>query len=134
MGRYYSGDINGKFWFAVQSSDAADRFGVTGTEPSYLTYYYTREDLPGVIEELENIKASLGDYFDKFETFFKQNRYYNDEKLMDYLGLENINDNQRKYKKMLSDYADHGLGMKIKEHLDRYSECTFDAELQEVNR
>ncbi len=28
MGRYYSGDIEGKFWFAVQSSYAADRFGV----------------------------------------------------------------------------------------------------------
>ena len=27
MGRYYSGDIEGKFWFAVQSSNAADRFG-----------------------------------------------------------------------------------------------------------
>ena len=33
MGRYYSGDIEGKFWFALQSSDAADRFGVVGTQP-----------------------------------------------------------------------------------------------------
>jgi hypothetical protein len=28
MGRYYSGDIDGKFWFALQSSDCADRFAV----------------------------------------------------------------------------------------------------------
>jgi len=28
MGRYYNGDIEGKFWFAVQSSDDADFFGV----------------------------------------------------------------------------------------------------------
>jgi hypothetical protein len=27
MGRYYSGDIQGKFWFAVQSSDDASAFG-----------------------------------------------------------------------------------------------------------
>ena len=27
MGRYYHGDIEGKFWFAVQSSQDADFFG-----------------------------------------------------------------------------------------------------------
>ena len=128
MGRYYSGDINGKFWFAVQSSDAADRFGVRGSEPNYITYYYTKDDLPGVIEELVNIKASLGDYFDKFKTFFEEKAYYNDEELMEYIGLENTNENKDKFRKMLSDYADHGLGMKIKKHLEQYSECVFDAE------
>ena len=30
MGRYYNGDIEGKFWFAVQSSDDADFFGQQG--------------------------------------------------------------------------------------------------------
>ena len=29
MGRYITGDIERKLWFAVQSSNAADRFGVT---------------------------------------------------------------------------------------------------------
>ena len=28
MGRYYNGDIEGKFWFAVQSSDDADFFSI----------------------------------------------------------------------------------------------------------
>ncbi len=32
MGRYYNGDIEGKFMFAVQSSDDADFFGVQGQE------------------------------------------------------------------------------------------------------
>ena len=27
MGRHYDGDINGKFWFAVQSSDDGEYFG-----------------------------------------------------------------------------------------------------------
>ena len=27
MGRYYDGDIEGKFWFAVQSSDDGEFFG-----------------------------------------------------------------------------------------------------------
>ena len=30
MGRYYSGDIEGKMWFAVQSSNDWDFFGVEG--------------------------------------------------------------------------------------------------------
>ena len=30
MGRYYTGDIEGKFWFGIQSSNSADRFGVIG--------------------------------------------------------------------------------------------------------
>ena len=36
MGRYYSGDINGKFWFALQSSNAASRFGGYENEPNYI--------------------------------------------------------------------------------------------------
>ena len=39
MGRYYNGDIDGKFWFAVQSSNDADFFGVEGT-PRFLDYYF----------------------------------------------------------------------------------------------
>jgi hypothetical protein len=128
MGRYYSGDIEGKFWFAVQNSNAADRFGVTGSTPNYLTYYYTKEDLPNVIQELVDIKASLGDYFDKFKAFFNEKSYYDDKELMEYLGLEDTDENKNKYGKMLSDYADHGLGIKIKKHLEEFDECIFDAE------
>jgi hypothetical protein len=52
MGRYYSGDIEGKFWFAVQSSTAADRFGASHNEPSYVEYCYSEDDLEGVEAEL----------------------------------------------------------------------------------
>lgn len=45
MGRYYSGMIEGKFWFGIQSSVAADRFGVSYNEPSYVEYYYSEDDL-----------------------------------------------------------------------------------------
>ena len=36
MGRYYTGDIEGKFWFALQSSNAASRFGGVESEPAYI--------------------------------------------------------------------------------------------------
>lgn len=36
MGRYYNGQISGKFWFGVQASNDANNFGVEGTdEPNY---------------------------------------------------------------------------------------------------
>lgn len=35
MGRYYNGDIEGKFWFGVQSSTDADFFGVIHEEVYY---------------------------------------------------------------------------------------------------
>ena len=33
MGRYYSGDIEGKMWFAVQNSSDWDYFGKEGNYP-----------------------------------------------------------------------------------------------------
>ena len=48
MGRYYHGDIEGKFWFAIQDSNAADRFGSTGYEPQYIHYYFDEEHLDDV--------------------------------------------------------------------------------------
>ena len=66
MGRYYDGDINGKFMFAVQSSAAADRFGSEGNH-NYLEYYFDDEHLPTIEKEL----ALLKEDFEKVEEFFK---------------------------------------------------------------
>ena len=57
MGRYYHGDIEGKFMFAVQSSDDADFFGVVGQPPeSQLEYSYREEDLPMIKKGLKELK------------------------------------------------------------------------------
>ena len=48
MGRYYNGDIEGKFMFAVQSSNAADRFGSEGYS-NYLEYYFSEDHIPTII-------------------------------------------------------------------------------------
>lgn len=128
MGRYYSGDIEGKFWFAVQSSNAADRFGVEGSTPSYLTYFYSKEDLPMVVDELKSIEVGLGDNFDKMKDFFSTRSYYNDNELLVFLGLDDTPDNMLKIRHMLKEYADHDLGTKIKNHLEENDYCEFDAE------
>ena len=119
MGRYYSGDIEGKFWFAVQSSDAADRFGVVGEQPNELQYFFYEEHLVEIEEEILNIENSLGDKKQILDKFFEENNGYTDENLIE-LGVS---------KDELSDYADLGLGIKIRDQIKEFGECSFTAEL-----
>ena len=117
MGRYYFGDIEGKFMFAVQSSDAADRFGSLGQRPDIIEYYFSDEHLPIINEELEKLK----DAHEKVTKFFESigNGGYNDEMAAEY-GLT---------KQDLSDYADYNLGKNIKDCVEENGDCFFSAEL-----
>ena len=123
MGRYINGDIKFKFWFAVQSSDAADRFGVTGVQPQELYYYFDEENLIDVEEELKVIKKRLGAYRAKMDKFFKSNQWYTDEDLVKHLGIS-----RHKVESLLKDYADYELGMKIRECILENGQCEFTAE------
>jgi len=124
MGRYYSGDIDGKFWFGVQSSSAADRFGVEGVVPDYLEYKFLSDDLEAVEKELKEIEDSLGDYLELLKTFFDKNAMYSDEDLANYLKLEK---NQLQW--YLSEYADYHLGIQIRDCIKENGNCFFKAEL-----
>ena len=124
MGRYYYGDIDGKFWFAVQPSDAADRFGVTGTCPDYIEYVFEEEDLPSVQKELTNIENILGDKLAKLDEFFKERVSYDDQELQDFLGIT-----KEETKIALRHYADYGLGKEIEECIIDIGSCAFEGEL-----
>ena len=124
MGRWYSGDVEGKFWVGIQSSDAADRFGVTGHQPEELYYQFGEEDLPGIYEELSNIAKNLGSNLILLHTFFKENTSYSDEKVAEYLNVE-----QDDIQSILKDYADYELGLKIAEAVQTTGQCEFTAEL-----
>ena len=119
MGRYYNGDIEGKFWFAVQSSNSADRFGVSGHVPEYIEYNFYEDDKQGVEEELKRIEKALGDQLEKLDAFFEKHNSYTHEQLTEN-GIELNN---------LSDYADYKLGRQILECLNEYGQCQFTAEL-----
>jgi hypothetical protein len=119
MGRYYNGDINGKFWFAVQPSNSADRFGVQGFQPEYIEYQFREDDKPGVEAELKKIEKVLGDQLQLMEDFFSQHLCYTDDKL-----TENGIDLSK-----LRDYADYKLGKKILDCLNENGYCEFTAEL-----
>ena len=118
MGRYYSGDIEGKFWFALQDSDAADRFGVTGEQPNIITYYFDEDNLEGVEEEIKNIEESLGDKLQLIEKFFEERNGYND-KMLEEAGITQAE---------LRDYADLGLGKQIRDSIIENGQCSFEAE------
>ena len=118
MGRYYSGDIDGKFWFALQSSDCADRFGVTGEQPSTLTYYFDEENLVDVESEIKNIEESLGEQLQVIIDFFVDNNGYNDKML----------EESKITTEQLSDYADLELGKKIRDCIKELGYCSFEAE------
>ena len=124
MGRYISGDINRKLWFGVQSSDAADRFGVTGHQPEELYYSFDIDSLPEIYQELSNIAKSLGSNLILLHKFFTDNTGYTDEKVAEYLNVE-----LDVAKKLLKDYADFELGLKIAEAVQTTGQCEFTAEL-----
>jgi hypothetical protein len=115
MGRYYDGDISGKFMFAVQSSTAADRFGSTYSDPSYIEYYFDEDQLPTINAELNSLQVA----FDKVSKFMEKHESYSSKMLEE----ANISTQE------LSDYADYRLGKQIKECIEEQDSCSFTAEL-----
>ena len=124
MGRWYSGSIEGKFWFGIQDSNAADRFGVIGHQPEELYYHFDIDSLPEIYQELSNIATSLGSNLILLNKFFEENDTYSDEKVAEYLGVE-----PDAIQKILKDYADYELGLKIAEAVQTTGQCEFTAEL-----
>ena len=124
MGRWCSGSIDHKFWVGIQSSDAADRFGVTGHQPEELYYYFDEKDLPGIKQELKNIEDKLGNNLVLMNKFFEENTSYTDEKLAEYLNVD-----EKEAKNILSEYADYELGLKIADAIETTGQCEFTAEL-----
>jgi hypothetical protein len=74
MGRYYSGQISGKFWFAIQNSDDASNFGVQYKEEiNYYVCYCPYENKENYCidcfssreEHMEAIKDEFDEYYDE---------------------------------------------------------------------
>ena len=129
MGRYYNGDIEGKFWVAVQSSDDADFFGASGTErivdnPS-LDYHFTKDEhLKDIKKGIKECEKELGTWKEKLDKFFKDNNGYNDKMIEDQLGLK-----KEKSKEFLEWYARLELGEQILDCVLKKGECSFVSEL-----
>ena len=124
MGRHYTGDIEGRFAFAIQSSDDANFFGVTVTQPELLAYYFEKEDLPKVKEGIKKCKAYLVNFKPKLKKFFKGKEYYSREELQKFMGVD-----ENKLQEILQWDARLHLGKKIKGCIEKTGQCYFEAEL-----
>lgn len=132
MGRYYQGDIEGKFWFGVQSSDDANNFGGSEieltdeeTDDVYeLEYFFNKEDLESINEGIQTCITDLGEFKDKLDEFFEDSSGYNPEELTKHLGVD-----ASKYRGLMESYARLHLGEKIKKCVEEKGECNFTAEL-----
>jgi DNA-directed RNA polymerase subunit N (RpoN/RPB10) len=119
MGRYYNGDIEGKFWFAVQSSDDAEQFGAREST-NYINYY---------ADNIQEVKKRLYEIFDELgidePTFYNMNtvegedKFYEDYK--EYAATRKDNDDKL--------WASLELGLKMYWCILESGSCSFEAEL-----
>jgi hypothetical protein len=129
MGRYYTGDIEGKFAFGVQASDAADQFGVEGQKPQYLEYYFSTDHISEVKARLTELEESFGEYKTSILAYidlFGCKPYEQDIPLSIYLeraGMKLLKDEK------LENYFDYNLGRQILQCIEEEGECSFSAEL-----
>ena len=120
MGRYYNGDVEGKFMFAVQDSNAHERFGAVEEESAYINYVVYRDSYAEICAELDSIKHK--GHIEIVENMFDNERGYND-KIKKQYGVSEED---------LSEYADYEIGVQLKEFFDKNKdcdECRFEAEL-----
>jgi hypothetical protein len=135
MGRYYNGDIEGKFWLGVQPSDDASFFGGQESEPNYRDYYFAKDNLPELDPGIAKCVDALGENKAKLDAFFGAGgegyNGYTDKMVADALGIpcrknetfnKDVND-------ALQWYARLQLGEKIRSCVHESGECSFEAEM-----
>ena len=124
MGRYYSGDIEGKFWFGVQASDDASFFGGEESEPTCLYYYFAKDDLPNIRAGLRKCREALGNHTKVLGEFFAKHEGYVDHEVAMLLNVK-----QEDVDGILEWYARRELGRKIEACVREQGSCAFEAEL-----
>jgi hypothetical protein len=136
MGRYYSGDIEGKFWFGVQDSDDASHFGGSEIESEdNLTYLFDKSNLPTIDLGIQRCVETLGDKLPKLEEYFgeggKGYLSYNPREMCKDFGLSEGDGYMGggEYKGMMENYARLILGQRIKKCVESIGKCEFKCEI-----
>lgn len=126
MGRYFDGDIEGKFWFAVQGSDVPERFGARICEPTCIEYGF--DELEPVKKELAKIKKGLGEKFNILHDVFskKDSRGYNDKQVQDAFAEKDMEITAKDVRQCISEYADWQFGERVREYMeDEDNPCCY---------
>ena len=125
MGRYYSGDIEGKFWFGVQNSDDASFFGGEQSEPNYIEYCFNKEEhLKKIKDGLAMCKKELVTKKKMLDKFFKDHPNYSNTDIENETMIPSNN-----IPTLLQWYARLELGEKILKCVEDKGCCEFEAEL-----
>ena len=125
MGRYYSGDIEGKMWFAVQPSNDADNFGVIGEPSNDLYYHFNEDNIRGINKELAKCREAIGtDSLEIMDRYFKKHRTESHQALDDLV----IKIGDTEYKKLKEYYARIELGEQILACIRDNDTCSFSVE------
>lgn len=135
MGRYYTGDIEGKFWFAVQSSDDAENFGGTNNyvyleddqneeDPIEIEFQFTTKDMESIQTGIKECEDVLGEFKSKLDEFFEKESGYNIPQMCKFLECD-----EDMTQILLENYARLELGLKIKNCVEEKGQCCFSGEL-----
>ena len=123
MGRYYNGDIEGKFWFGVQSSSDGEFFGAREMQSNYVQYMV--DDKEKVEAGINECLKELGTKRELLDKFFAPNNSYNHDMLWKFFADNGVEYNSED----LEWYARLELGLKIKAVMDEKGFCEFEAEM-----
>ena len=126
MGRYYRGDIEGKFLFGIQESNDADFFGTKGY-PEDIIYHFGENQLGEIKAGIKTCYQELGIAKEGLDSYFNNNDMINDEKVAKYF-LDEYNE-KVDVAKALKWYARLRLGEQIKSCVEDKGYCYFRAEL-----
>jgi hypothetical protein len=123
MGRYYSGDIEGKFWFGIQASDDSEFFGMEPSH-SFIDYYIDESDMDIIEQGLKKCKTQLRGHLTKMDKFFGGKHSYSEKHLSEVLNV-----NEEATHDLLVWYARLQLGKKIHKQVLQDGSCYMSAEL-----
>lgn len=141
MGRHYDGDIEGKFWFAVQSSDDGEYFGAIditeeNTDSDYhdgfVDYVIYFSDIDRVKAGIDLCKRQLRGNYLILNEFFLSNKGYNDEMIIKhYQKTKGIHINEGFLREQLTIFARLDFGTQILLYFNENpgEDCHFTAEM-----
>ena len=141
MGRHYDGDISGKFWFAVQSSDDGEYFGALditeeNTDSDYhegfVDYVIYFSDIDKVKAGIDLCKRQLRGNYIILNEFFSSSSGYNDEMIIEhYKKTRGIHINEGFLREQLTIFARLNFGTQILLYFNENpsEDCHFTAEM-----
>jgi len=121
MGRYYQGDIEGKFWFGCQSSDDGEFFGAKEEESNMVDYRISQKNIDEVHIGIAKCKEALGKYLILFDLAYNGGLDKHSE-------WAKLNENEQR--ELYEWFARLDIGMRILVHFitNQGEDCYFSAE------